>query len=74
MEKLNTTNENTTVNKVEENLIENPYYNKDLSENIEKKDAKQIVEENKLEKLLGEMYNSLIYERSKDPPLFMVNQ
>ncbi len=34
--------------------------------------AKQLVEDFALDKTLGELYNSIIYERSKNPPLYMM--
>lgn len=66
MEKSVTTNNEELTNDV----IQNPYLNKEII--INKKDAKQVIEDNNIDKLVGEMYNSLIYERSKNPSLYMV--
>ena len=41
-------------------------------DSIVAKDAKTIVSEYNLDTYLLEMYNSVVYERSKQPSLFMV--
>lgn len=51
--------------------------NPDIPEKVDSsvvKDAKTIVSEYGLDTYLLEMYNSVVYERSKQPALFMVSK